>query len=657
MLKPEQMSRLLIVASNSQMAPIVSELYRHRLFHIEDYVDQGGEGYEGFKIGTPLSGASESSESLVKVRAMENVFSLHYEDVEAQKKLGQPQLRAKIEQDLPGIEREVEQLTGNRSKLDTKVKEYEQKITELTPFSTIPADLNLFRGYSGFAVFAGYVASELTVTVPHELHTEKTKDKIFIVLIVPSENRAETERLLQEAQFQSVSIPEEDGNAKDRIEFYKAQIATLKNEIGGISQKLDAIKEQHAEFLVACEEVFQAQVEQTEAPLRFATTSETFVAEGWVPKNSVSEVKSALEKVTGGKCFVTELAVDPVHDDVPVEYQNPSFAKPAQMLMDIYSRPKYSEVDPTLILAIMFPIFFGVIVGDVGYGLLMLVMALGLRKLFKGDDARKMLSVLRNASIMSIIFGLLYSEFLGFALPWSPIIFSRHLKIGVTEAGAHGAAITELLIVSVWVGILYVTLGRALGMINHARQDHGEHRTKTVLANFGWISVMWGIIIAIWSMFPIPLMLDLTGLPVVAMGLNLGTLVAIVLIVMGVIFIARDSVLEIIEIPTIISHVLSYTRLTAVGLSSVAIAMVINYMSIGMFIEPGMKDLSIVGIIMIIVGVLVFLLGHTFNLALGLLDGGLHSIRLHYVEFFTKFYKGGGIRYIPFGMKRKFTED
>ena len=85
--------------------------------------------------------------------------------------------------------------------------------------------------------------------------------------------------------------------------------------------------------------------------------------------------------------------------------------------------------------------------------------------------------------------------------------------------------------------------------------------------------------------------------------------------------------------------------------------MVVNYMSIGMFIGPGLKNLSILGIVLIIVGVVVFLLGHALNLALGILGGGLHSIRLHYVEFFTKFYKGGGRKYIPFGMKRRFTED
>jgi V/A-type H+-transporting ATPase subunit I len=627
------------------------------MFHIEDYVEQGQGGYEGFKIGTPLEGATEASAELIKVRAIENVFAIRGEDADAKQKLSTPEIQKKIEQDLPGIEKEIEGLTGARSKLDTKAKEYEQKIVELAPFKEIPLDLALLQGFKHFSVLAGYVPREVTISVPHEMQVVKGKERSFVLVVVTENDRARAERELQEAQFQSVSIPAETGTATARTAYYTEQIASLKKEIEAINVKLAKIKESHADLLVACEEAFRARIEQTEAPLRFATTSKVFVAEGWVPADRIAALSAALDKVTGGRVFVSEQPVDPVHDNVPVEYNNPDFAKPAQLLMDVYSRPTYTEVDPTLVLSIMFPIFFGVIVGDVGYGLLMLVLCIGLWKFMKGDEVHQFLKILRNASIMSIIFGLLFSEFLGFELPWAPIIYSRHLNIGVTEAGGHGAAIAQLLIVSVWVGILYVTLGRALGMINHARQDHGDHRIKAVLASLGWITVMWGILIAIWSMFPIPLMPDLTGLPIVAVGLSVGMVLAIVFIVMGVIFIARDAVLEIIEIPTIISHVLSYTRLTAVGLSSVAIAMVVNYMSIGMFINPGMKSLSIVGIVMIIVGVLIFLLGHAFNLALGMLDGGLHSIRLHYVEFFTKFYKGGGRKYIPFGMKRKFTED
>jgi len=657
MLAPKPMSRMLIVASRDQAEPIIGELYRERLFHIEDYVEQGREGYEGFKIGTPLSGATEASAELIKVRAIENIFSVRGEDVDAKEKLSTPAIRQKIEQELPGIEKEVEELATARSKLDTKVKEYEQKIAELSPFREIPVDLALLRGSLHFSVLAGYVPKEVALSVPHEIETVKGKDRSFVIAVVAAKDRAQAERELQEAQFQSVTVPEEDGTATVRTAYYTEQIASLKKEIEGINAKLAKIKTSHTDILVACEEAFRAKIEQTEAPLRFATTSKVFVAEGWVPGDRVAALSAALDKVTGGKVFVSEQQVDATHDNVPVEYNNPDFAKPAQLLMDVYSRPTYTEVDPTLVLAIMFPIFFGVIVGDVGYGLLMLALCAGLWKFMKGDEARQFLKILRNASIMSIIFGILFSEFLGFELPWAPIIYSRHLNIGVTEAGGHGAAIAELLIVSVWVGILYVTLGRLLGMVNHARQDHGDHRVKAVLANLGWIMVMWGILFGIWSMFPIPLMPDMTRLPIVALGLSVGIVLAIVCIVLGVIFIARDAVLEVIEIPTIISHVLSYTRLTAVGLSSVAIAMVINYMSIGMFINPGMKDLSIVGIVMIIVGVLIFLLGHAFNLALGMLDGGLHSIRLHYVEFFTKFYKGGGRKYNPFGMKRKFTED
>jgi len=676
MLKPKQMSRLLIAASRDQLNPVVAELYRHNLFHIEEYVEGGKAGYEGFKIGTPLPGASEVSADLLKIRAIENVVSINADDMDPAKSGTTAGLKARIERELPVLANEVEELTAKRSKLENKVKEFEQKIAEITPFADIPADLSVYHGYRNFTVYAGYVAKEVVLSVPNEMEFVKGKEKNFVVIVAPSAQKGEVERALQEAAFQSIQVPDETGSPKERISYYQEQVAALNKEIAGLSAKLDAVRQQHAGFMVACEEYLKAEAEKSEAPLRFATTKQTFVAEGWVPSDKVEEISAALVKATGGKVFVDVLPMDPEHDNVPVEYNNPDFAKPAQMLMDIYSRPKYTEVDPTLMLAIVFPVFFGLIVGDVGYGLVFLAMCLGLQRMMKGEDGQMLLKVLRNASISSIIFGLLFNEFLGFELTqvvgWvlgfggvpnlihgyaGFIMPSRHLLIGATEAGGHGPAIPALMIMAIWIGILHITLGRVLGMYNHAKQDHGEHRTKTVMANFGWLAVMWGILVAIWSNVVMPYMPDLTGLPVVAAGFTLGTFIGAALILIGVICIARDSVLEVIELPTIISHVLSYARLVAVGLSSVAIAMVVNYMAIGMFITPGMKELSIVGIVMIVVGLVIFLFGHTLNVALGLLGGGLHSIRLHYVEFFTKFYKGGGIRYVPFGMKRRFTEE
>jgi V/A-type H+-transporting ATPase subunit I len=661
MLKPKPMSRLLIAASRDQLAPVIAELYRHNLFHIEEYVDAGAEGYEGFKIGTPLSGASEKSADLIKIRAITSAVSLSADDVDKKPSCSMDELQTKIERELPLLEREVEELTVRRSKLDAREKELEQKIIELTPFADIPVDLNLYHGYKRFTTIAGYLSREVILNVPHEMHIAKGEGKNFIVVVYPTERRSEVEKTLQEAGFQSVPIPNESGSPKGRIEFYTGEIAALKKEILAISTQLEDVKKKHASFLVACEELLKAEVDQTEAPLRFATTKQTFVAEGWVPTDQVTTVTNSLIRAAEGKIFVTVVPTDPEHDSVPVKYNNPDFAKPTEVLMDVYSRPGYSEVDPTLMIAIVFPLFFGLILGDVGYGLILLIMAYGLRKFLKGEGGRQLLDVLRNASISTIFFGIIFSEFLGFPIPgWNPVLYSRHL---MSEGGGHGPNIPELMVLSIWIGILHLTLGRILGMYNHAKQDHGHHRTLAIMANFGWLAVMWGILIAIWSTAAVPLMPNLTGLPVLAtippvgFGLNVGHATGLVLLLAGIIFIARESVLEVIELPTIVSHVLSYARIVAVGLSSVAIAMVVNFMSITMFIEPQLKNLSVVGVIIILVGVVVFVIGHALNTALGILGGGLHSIRLHYVEFFTKFYKGGGRKYIPFGMKRRFTEE
>jgi len=180
---------------------------------------------------------------------------------------------------------------------------------------------------------------------------------------------------------------------------------------------------------------------------------------------------------------------------------------------------------------------------------------------------------------------------------------------------------------------------------------------KGVLGQVGWIATMFGILALLWSVFAIPYMPDLTGFPKVLLGLSLPAIAGAVLLLAGIVLIANESVLELIELPGIISNAMSYARLAAVGLSSVVIAIVINYIAISKLIEPNLENLTIIGIIMILLGIVVLVGGHLLNTALGLLGGGLQSLRLQYVEFFTKFYKGGGKKYQPFGKERRYSED
>ena len=658
MFKARPMKRLFIAGLKEQMEGVIHEIYRHRLFHIQDFTEARGEDYEGFRMGMPLTGAGEAAAHLVTVRGIMSTLGISREiPAGAGAKILASEVRGWLEKHLAPLRNEVENLISKRrSLLESDQKKYEDLLGDIQPFAVAPLEMDLYHGYDQLSVFAGHISRDVDIPGPHEKFFSDSVPGKFIAVFTPKENRNKVERILLDSNFRAIPIPPVEGSPAVLSREYHAKLAEIKGELAGIEQKSGELRKAHGEWLLASEELLAADVEQKEIPLRFATTEQTFIAEGWVPAADADRFVSRLNSALGGKIFVTELPVEEVTDHPPVEYDNPSFSRPAELFMDVYSRPRYNEIDPTILVSIVFPIFFGLIVADVAYGLIFLAMSYGLARFLKGREGRMLLTNLRYASIASIVFGILFSEFLGSPLFWAPLIYSRHLNIG-GHASAHGPSIPELMILSIWIGIAHITLGRIFGIINHARQDHGRHRTLAVLANVGWLLVMWGILVLIWANFALPLMPDLTGAPTTGIGLNLAGILGAAAVVTGIVLIARDSVLEVVELPTIISHVLSYTRLVAVGLSSVAIALVVNFIAIGMLIEPQLEDLTVVGIVIIIAGVLVFLIGHTLNIALGLLGGGLHSIRLHYVEWFTKFYKGGGEKYQPLGMERIFTED
>ncbi|HNJ80281.1 MAG TPA: V-type ATP synthase subunit I, partial [Methanoregulaceae archaeon] len=157
MLTPEQMSKVLIAGPKDAMDSVIAELHRQRLFHVEDFVENDQEEYAGYRIGNPLEGAGETSKELLRLRSVTGAFSLRGDDLDPKEKVRKSQLSAQIEEDLPRIEDEVEALLRQRDALENQVKEIEQKIEALTPFSEMRTDLSLLHGFKTLAVFAGTI--------------------------------------------------------------------------------------------------------------------------------------------------------------------------------------------------------------------------------------------------------------------------------------------------------------------------------------------------------------------------------------------------------------------------------------------------------------------------------------------------------------------
>ena len=353
----------------------------------------------------------------------------------------------------------------------------------------------------------------------------------------------------------------------------------------------------------------------------FGQTDYTFVIMGWVPKKHVQKTKKALSDALGARVFLNEIDVEPANmNAAPTFYDNPWFVKPFEFLIQLISPPKYREVDPSPLIALFFPIFFGLMVGDIGYGLVILAFAAVMKRKYKMYEwLQYLMNILIISSIPSIFFGILFGEFFGNIGENMGWIHPMTL-LGITWNRIE--VIIPLLILAISIGVFHVFLGLSIGVINALTKKDKHHACEKC----GMLITITGLLITIGAVAgAIPEILMNPGIVMLLVGLPL--------IIYG------GGFFGVFEIMSTVGNILSYARIMAIGMASVILALVANELG-------GAMDV-------VLVGILITVMLHILNIALAMFSPFLHSFRLHAVEFHSKFFEGGGTMYSPFRKEKQ----
>lgn len=530
--------------------------------------------------------------------------------------------------DISKLNRHLEDLEIGISKLNTQ-------LDELTPWKNLQLGKAELSNTRKIDFITGHVlsrqykslleeAEEFTNT--HiELISEMNKNS-YILVITTKDERAELDKLLRKYSFFTVNLQGEENpeveiiKLKDKIEEQNNEIAATKDKFKEYLYILDDLKLRY-EYLNQVGEKYKS----TENLL--STKTVNFI-EGYIETEKSDAFMKALETNFPESYHIEMEAADKEDPNVPIVLKNNKFNSAFEMLTKMYALPGYNEIDPTPFLAPFYWLFFGMMIADVGYGIIMLVGTLIALKTFNLSDS--MLNNIRfffYMSISTIIWGLIYGSFLGGFIPLPALIDPATDYIA-------------LLAISVTFGAVHMFLGLGIKAYTLIRDGKPMDAVYDVL--FWYMSLMGAIYMILAGVLNLP-------------GADIGKYIMIAGMIGILLFGGREvkspggrfalGAYTLYGISSWLGDFVSYLRLMALGLAGAFIGVAVN-MIVGTVAGSG-----IVGVVFAAV---IFIGGHIFNLALSALSAYVHTLRLTFVEFFGKFYDGGGKEFKKIRNKPKY---
>ena len=686
MFLPESMSRIVIVGNKSRLDEAINALYKLDAVHLIDHT-VGAD--EGFSIGAPRPYSMKASERLLALRSAEKELNINPATDEIEP-LSIEDIDAQISSNgVENVQSEVMAAIDEKNKIAQKIAELKVQEASLLKLSKLSVNLEYYSGYENLAVFVGTVKADPTQALAAleyaetEVSFDKKEGGVAAVFIKKSD-KDKASAILSDCGYSEIAVPDIAGAPADALSFVQNEIAEAESQLTESEAKIAKMSEKYKSFILASDEELSVAVMKGETPLRIAMSDYSFVIDGWVPTADVESVQKGLNDMLGDSVYMEVQEergrseeefeeAEPRFKKTPSKWKNGAYGKHFEFPVSLLSVPKYNEIDPSTIIGIFFPFFFGFMVGDLGYAIPFIVLgAYGLRHA-KSKEFQAIGTVLFFGGIWAAIFGFFFfGEMLGMHFVGHPdngvdVTWETLLGINLpdwfkevcifSESGEHAHygisklnMATFLLKLSVYMGIVHLLLAYLVKFANVKMRDGFK---EAYLEAGGWMVSFIGMVVFCYGLSS-AMFGGAGGLEGLIDGIKENVLyvgLGGVLLVVGVISCwPKDGVQAILELPGIVGNILSYTRLTAIGMSKAGMALAFNYIAIIMLGGTG----EAMGVIF---GALVFIIGHLMIWVLAIISAGLHGLRLQYVEMMNKFFIGGGEEYSPLAVKRKHTKN
>ncbi len=550
---------------------------------------------------------------------------------------------AKIEENVS----KVLELNKSLNELSTEENKTEASILSLRPWAgyDVPLDLGETRYTS---LFTGVVPNIVEIEKLANDLEQKTdscylktigsdKDQHYISIICLTKEKEAVFEVLKQYGFNTVNFKDLDGTAAENIVIYEQKLKEIFRKKEIIEKSLTEAVPYKEEIELLYDHLI---IERDKNKIlgNMLTTDTTFYIEGWIPE----KVKDKVEQTLNNYQSWYEIKEPEEGEQYPILLNNNSFVQPFESVTELYSLPSSSNIDPTAMMSPFYALFFGMMLGDVGYGAIMSVLCFVVLKKYNVEgNFKKMLKMFFYSGLSTIFWGVMFGSWFGDGITvGAKVLFNANLPLLPVWLNPIEEPMT-VLIVSFAFGLIHLFAG--MGMKAYILIRDGN-----VLDAF--------FDVGLWYLFIIGPILWLAGGMILPGSVVIGkwmTIISAIGLVLtqgrsknGIISKLISGVLALYGITGYLSDVLSYSRLLALGLATGVISSVLS-------IIGSMGGSGIVGKILFIA---VFSFGHVFNFAINGLGSFVHSARLQYVEFFGKFYEGGGDAFNPLMKKTKYIK-